>query len=358
MPSTPLRTVIVGCGNVAKRYAEQIKSYPEVELLGFSDMLPERAEQFAGEYGGQAYPTLHAVLEDEKVQLIVNLTIHHAHVEVISRCLEAEKHVHTEKPLALDYEDARRMVQLAESKGLRFSSAPITYLGEAHQTAMKVIREGKLGTIRLIYSEVNHGRIESWHPNPEPFYAVGPLWDVGIYPVTAITAALGRAASVRAWSHTLYPERVTKEGRPFTITAPDCYIAEITLAQGAIVRLTANFYAKSRQGGGIEYTGDEGSLYVGNFQAFQAPVEFAEWGGKYEAVPHLQAPFEGIEFGRGVQDLARAIAEDRPHRASAAHAAHVIEVLCGIEKSGREAGKMVEITSDFPAPAPMDWAAG
>lgn len=354
--STPLlRTVIVGCGNVAKRYAEQIKSYPEVELLGFSDMLPDRAEQFAQEYGGRAYATLEAVLADETVDLVVNLTIHHAHVEVITRCLEAGKHVHTEKPLALKYEDARKLVELAETKQVRFSSAPITYLGEAHQTAMKTIRDGKLGPIRLIYAEVNHGRIEAWHPNPEPFYAVGPLWDVGIYPVTAVTAALGRAESVRAWAHALYPDRVTKEGRPFTITTPDCYIAEIKLACGAICRLTANFYAKSRQAGGIEYTGDAGSLYVGNFQSFQAAVEYAEWGGKYEPVEHLKPPYEGIEFGRGVQDLAQALQEDRPHRASAAHAAHVIEILCGIGSAAEE-GKEVTIHSDFPAPEPMDWA--
>ncbi len=356
MSTSPLRTVIVGCGNVAKRYAEQLKGYPEIELLGFSDMQPERADQFAEEFGGRAFPTLDAVLADPTVQLVVNLTIHHAHAEVIGRCLEAGKHVHTEKPLALDDGDARRLVALAESKGLRFSSAPITYLGEAHQTAMKVIREGKLGPIRLVYAEVNHGRIESWHPNPEPFYAVGPLWDVGIYPVTAITAALGRAASVRAWSRTLYPNRITKEGRAFTISAPDSYIAEIELATGTLCRLTANFYAKSRQGGHLEYIGDDGSVFVGNFQSFQAPVEFSPFGGKYEPVPHLREPFQGIEFGRGVQDLAQALAENRPHRASAAHAAHVIEILCAIDRSGKEEGAAIPISSDFPAPEPMAWA--
>jgi len=354
-PALPLPTVIIGCGNIAKTYAKQLQSYPEIALAGFSDLMPERAEEFAGLFGGRAYRSMEEVLEDPKVALVVNLTIHHAHAEVIERCLEAGKHVHTEKPLALHYADAKRLMELAEARGLRLSSAPITYMGEAHQTAMRVIREGKLGTVRLIYAEVNHGRIESWHPNPEPFYAVGPLWDVGIYSVTAITAALGRVAAVRAWSRTLYPDRVTKEGRAFRVGSPDCYMAELEMGCGAVARLTVNFYAKSKQGGALEYLGDAGSVYVGNFQRFDAAVEYAPWGGAYEPVSPLQTPFEGIEFGRGVRDLALALTEGRPHRAGAAHAAHVVEVLEAVERSG-PTGERVEVVSDFLQPPPMDWA--
>ena len=127
MTQKKIHAVIVGCGNIADRYAIQIKSYPQVKLLGFSDIDKERAKTFAAEYGGKVYPTLEDVLADDAVELVVNLTIHFAHAEVITKCLQAGKHVHTEKPLATSYAEAKMLVELAEEKGLRLSSAHHLY---------------------------------------------------------------------------------------------------------------------------------------------------------------------------------------------------------------------------------------
>ena len=173
MAAQNVRVAIVGCGNIADAYVEQIQTYDHVDLVGFADLLADRAEAFAQEHGGIAYADLAALLADPAVDVVVNLTIHHAHVEVITDCLEAGKHVYTEKPFAMRYADATRLLALAEDKGLRLSSAPITYMGEAQQTAWKTLRSGRLGPVRLAYAELNHGRIETWHPNPVPFYDVG-----------------------------------------------------------------------------------------------------------------------------------------------------------------------------------------
>jgi len=351
-----ISVAVVGCGNVATRYAEQLKSYDNINLVGFSDLDVDRAKKFAGEYGGKAYESLDAVLADPEVELVVNLTIHLAHVEVITKCIEANKHVHTEKPLAMDPTEAMKLVNMAEEKGLRFTSAPITYMGEGQQAAWKAILQGRLGTTRLAYAEVNHGRIETWHPNPEPFYSVGVLWDVGLYPITILTAFYGPVRKVTAKSTLLFPNRVTQEGRPFTITTPDCWFAILEFESGLVARFTANFYAKnSRQGGSLEFHGDDGCVYLGNFQNFSAPATYTPWGGEEETLEPAQKPYKGIEFARGVQDLADAILNDRPHRANARHAAHVIEILAAIQKSAADE-KPANVTSEFPAPWPMDWA--
>ncbi len=351
-----LNVAIVGCGNIATRYAEQIQCYAHVNLLGFSDILEDKARQFVKQYGGKLYPRLDDVLSDTRVDAVVNLTIHHAHAEVITRCLEGGKHVHTEKPFAMTYRDASRLVQLAEGKHLRLSSAPITYMGEAQQTAWKVIRDGGLGKIRLVYSEINHGRIETWHPNPEAFYDVGVLWDVGPYPLTLLTTFFGRISRVRAFGRVIHPDRKTEEGRSFRIEVPDCVFATIEMEEGPLVRLSANFYAKgSKQGGSMEIHGDGGRLFLGDFQGFSAPVEYARFGEDYQSVPYLKEPYDGIEFARGIEDLADAILNDRPHRASAKRAAHVVEVIESINRS-IESGEVIEITSCFSPPSPMEWS--
>jgi predicted dehydrogenase len=355
MSSTPLRVAIAGCGNIAGPYAKTMQAYPQVKLVGATDVMPERAQALSAEYGGRAYASLDELLADPNVDLVVNLTIHHAHPEVITRCLEAGKHVHSEKPLAMQYATAKQLVDLAEARGLRLSCSPITYMGEAQQTAWKVIRSGELGTVRVVYCEVNWGRIESWHPNPGPFYEVGALFDVGVYPLTLVTSFLSPVRRVTAYGKVLHPDRVTREGVPFHIDTPDWVVAAVELADGTVVRLTTNFYVGGHgKQKGLEFHGDAGSLYLSSFQDFHAGVEVAEYGKAYAPVPLVRQAFQGVDWGRSVAEIADAIAENRPQRSTGAQAAHVVEVCCAISES-LESGRQVEVTSSFTPPWPMEW---
>lgn len=355
MTNKTLRVGIAGCGNIAGPYAKTMKNYPQVELAGATDVLPGRAEQLTAEHGGRAYATLDEMLADPDIDLVVNLTIHHAHPAVITQCLNAGKHVHSEKPLAMNYADARQLVDLAQERGLRLSCSPITYMGEAQQTAWKVIRTGQLGKVRVVYCEVNWGRIEAWHPNPGPFYEVGALFDVGVYPLTLVTTFLAPARRVTAYGKVLHPDRVTKEGVPFHIDTPDWVVAAVELADGSVVRLTTNFYVGHHgKQKGLEFHGDLGSLYLSSFQDFHAGVEFAEYAKPYEPVELVRPPFQGVDWGRSVAEIADAIAENRPQRSSGAQAAHVVEICSAISES-LQSGRPVEVASSFSPPWPMEW---
>lgn len=354
--SLKLSAVIVGCGNIASVYADQIGAYEHVDVTGFCDLIPERAVEFGQRYQRRAYASLEEVLADPKVDLIINLTIHHVHAEVIAKCLEAGKHVHTEKPLAMRYAEARDLVAMADRGGLRLSSAPSTYLGEAAQTCGKFLREGRLGTPRLAYAEMNHGRIESWHPNPAPFYAVGPVWDVAVYPLGVWCALCGPVRRVSAYGKILLPDRTTKEGTPFSVGSPEFVTAVLDFESGMTARLTANFYvSRSRQGSTMEFHGDAGSLFLSNNLVFNAEVEFSPSGNDFAAVDLVRPGFQGVELARGVQDLAEAILEGRPHRCDAGMAAHVVEVVEAIHDS-HTSKSPVEVRSSFRLPDPMPWA--
>ena len=357
MSSRKIRVAIVGCGNIANRYADRIQTYANCELVGFSDLDPARAQAFAAKYGGQAYASLTALLADPAIELVVNLTIHFAHYEVVKQCLLAGKHVHTEKPLAIRYSEAKELVELADKLGLRLGSAPVTYMGEAQQTAWKQLRSGKSGRVRLAYAEINHGRIEEWHPNPEPFYEVGIQWDVGVYPLTLLTTFFGPVRRVTAAGKVVYPHRVTKEGRKFTITTPDYVLAMLEFEEGLTARLSANFYVKGgKQGYGLEFTGDDGAVYLSDFQRFDGYVEqSAPAGAPFESVPLVREGFKGCEFARAVEEMADAMIAGRPQRATGAQAAHVVEILEAMGTSMRDGGA-VAVNSNFKPPAPMDWA--
>ena len=345
-----LRVAVVGCGNISGAYGETMGAYPTVRIAGATDVDRALSAAFVDRFGGVDYPSLADVLDDSAVDAIVNLTYPAVHAEVTTAALEAGKHVHSEKPLAGDYASARTLVELADDRGLRLSCSPITFMGEAQETMWRLVEEGAIGAVRVAYAEVNWSRIESWHPQPEPFYRIGPFADVGVYPLTILTAMFGPARRVTAFGKVVFPDRITTSGKPFSPGAPDFGVAVVELANGTVVRLTANFYvgAHSKQSG-IELHGDTGSLFLSSWQEFDAAVELAAWGGSYEPVPVAHA-FRGTDWGRALGELSDAIASGRPHRATGAQGAHIVEILDAIGRSAAE-GRAVEITSSFSPPS-------
>ena len=101
---------------------------------------------------------------------------------------------------------------------------------------------------------------------------------------------------------------------------------------------------------------DAGSLALGNFQDFDTTVEVGEFGKTYEPVPLVRPGYRGTAWARGVADMANAIVEGRPHRASAEQAAHVVDILEAAAQSIAAGGGPIEITSSFAPPRLMPWA--
>ncbi len=356
----PLKVVVVGCGNIAGQYGEALRRHPEIRLLGASDLDPARAKDWVGKNGGKVYPALDDVLRDPEVEAVVNLTIQNAHVEVVTRCLEAGKHVHSEKPLAPTYTEAKKLVDLGVAKNLRLSCAPVTWLGESQQTTWKLIRDGKIGTPRVAYVTVDWGRIEQWHPNPAPFYAAGPVFDVAVYPISLLTAWFGPVRQVIAGGGVLMPDRTTKDGKPFHITTEDWTAAVLDFKSGLRVRLTANFYVlnATQNQATLDFHGDDGSINT-EWYAATARVRLCPNGGSYRRIPPLrQCAGTGpwfVDWAAGVVGLWRGLRTGQPHPTTGAHAAHVVEIMEAVHRSARE-GRALSLGGDFPAPEPQSWA--
>lgn len=354
-----LGIAVIGTGNIAKGYVTDLLRYPEIEIIGVSDIDMIKAQVFAAEHGVTAYPNDHTLLSDPRVQIVVNLTPHFAHREVTEAALKAGKHVYSEKPLALTSAAAWELVHLARERGLRLACSPFTPIGDAQQTAWAMIRQGKLGKVRVVYGEANWGRIESWHPAPIPFYEVGAFFDVGVYLLAIVTTLFGAARKVWSYGALVLPDRVTKEGQPYTVTTPDWQLVILEMADGTQVRITSDFYVanNSTRQTGMEFHGDAGSLYMESFFLFDSPLLYAPFGESLQPVALPREPYHGIPWGRGVLELANAIREGRPHRFSGEQAAHITDILTAADKS-QETGQAVTLTTDFPHFEPEDWARG
>lgn len=351
-----MRIGIVGAGQIAGAYAKDLTSYPELDLVGVTDVVGSRAEELAGAFGVRPYADL-AELLDGEVDMIVNATGFAAHASVTRQGLLAGKHVYTEKPLASTPEDADELVRLARERGLRLACAPCNHLGEAQQTTWHHLSKGSIGPVRTVYAEAHGGRIESWHPAPESFFAAGPMADLAVYPLTLLTTFLGPVRTVAAQGRVLRAQRRGRDGSAFSVTSPDFVVAMLTLAGGALVRLTTSFDLPRRgpNSAGLEFHGDDGYLRLDDWQLFPAKVALAPPEGPFTTVPLLRAPQHEVENGRGVREVADAIAAGRPHRGSAEQGAHLVDALAAAARS-LETGRSVEVTSGFPPPEPMSWA--
>ena len=209
---------IIGCGFVADYYAYTLDRYPDLEVIAVADRNAERAQRFASHHGYSAAESVDALLADGRVDIVLNLTNPRSHVEVTLAALEAGKHVYSEKPLAMELADAVHLVELAESSGLQLSSAPCSLLGETAQTIWKAVRDDRIGTVRLVYAEMDEGLVHqmpytywkssagaSWPARDE--FEVGTVIEHAGYVTSWLPAMFGPVESIKGFADCRIPEK-------------------------------------------------------------------------------------------------------------------------------------------------------
>ncbi|MEL7035753.1 MAG: Gfo/Idh/MocA family oxidoreductase [Cyanobacteria bacterium J06592_8] len=366
-----MRIAIIGCGFVADFYLTTLSNYPELELVGVMDRDQARALRFSAYHGVLHYNSMEELLEDEKVELVVNLTNPRSHFEVSKACLEAGKHVYSEKPLAMKMSEAEQLVELAEQRGLYLSSAPCTLLGETAQTMWKAIRENVVGRVRLVYAEMDDGmihqmRYRQWLSQsgiPWPYkdeFEVGCTLEHAGYCLTWLVAFFGPAQSVTAFSSCLIPNKQTDSILEPRET-PDFSVACIKFASGVVARLTCSIVAPADHS--LKIIGDKGVLSTHDCWDFTSPVHFqrritirrktfiSPWKQRYPLVKRGQGIVKhktkhGMDFCRGVADLAAAILEERPCQLSARFSLHVNELVLTIQNA-LENNRTYQLKSSF-----------
>ena len=92
---------VIGCGNISAAYLKAAQDFPILDIVALADMNSAAAEARAAEFGIPA-KTVEALLADPAIEIVLNLTVPKAHVEVGLKAIAAGKHVHSEKPLGVD----------------------------------------------------------------------------------------------------------------------------------------------------------------------------------------------------------------------------------------------------------------
>ncbi|MCL2699984.1 MAG: Gfo/Idh/MocA family oxidoreductase [Defluviitaleaceae bacterium] len=333
-----LRVGVIGCGMISDTYINNCKNiFKNIEIVSCADLAEEKSAEKAAEYGIKN-TSAEALIADDGIDAVLNLTIPAAHYEISKKSLEAGKHVYCEKPLALNATEGLALTELAAEKGLRIGCAPDTFLGSGLQTAAKLIDNGCIGKPIGVNAAFLSVGPEAVHSAPEFFYQKGggPLFDMGPYYITALISLFGAVNGVIGVAKTTYPERkiLTPEryGEAFPVETPTHIVSVLDFDCGVTATLTTSFDTVYPYMSSIEIYGSEGSLSVPDPNKFGGPVKIRR-GGELTEVPLIGDLTENLR-GLGLSDMADSIINNRQARADGGLALHVLEVMSGILDSG------------------------
>ncbi len=388
-----MRIGCVGCGYTADLYMTSIKSYPQLELVAVTDRKQKRLQEFGNYHAIKTCPTTEALLSDHTIELIVNLTNPNSHFEVSKMCLEAGKHVYSEKPMSETFAEAQALVDLANRKGLHLSSAPCGILGETAQTLWKALRNNVIGTARVVYAEIEDGPVQlqdpdTWRspsgapfPYRDEFQAGFPISHAAYY-LTWFVAFFGPAKTITAYSSCLWPDKTVVPGEPLHISSPDISVACVTFESGVVARLTCSLLGP--QNHSMRIIGEKGILKVEECLNYSAPVyvdkysKFKFRAQRYpiaERYPFIKAWFDPNykvyppvkkfswkkrnarlrqDYARGIAELAQAIRQQRPSRLSTDFCLHMAELVWAIQNATQAP---YQVTTSFEPLQPLDDAA-
>ena len=269
---------LIGCGHISETYFRAQEYFNNIRIVKCADINTEAAKRCAIHYNIEAV-TVEELLKDKEIEIILNLTIPGAHYEVSKMALENGKHSYAEKPMAVNFEDGKKLVELAKEKNLYIGNAPDTFLGGGIQKSKELVDKKVIGKVHLGNAFFAFPGVQSYHPNPEPWFAKkegGPVIDMGPYYLTALVNLLGPAQKVSGSIVKGVKKRTIgigpRKNKIFKVECPTTYLSTITFQNETVVRLTLSFDVIAHQKNHIELYGDKGSMIVPDPNMFGGSV--------------------------------------------------------------------------------------
>jgi len=197
MPET-FRWGILGCGNIAKKFATGLQALDDAKLVAVGSRSQENADKFADEFGAERrHASYEALAMDPDVDAIYVATPHSYHKENSILCLRNKKPVICEKPFTINKAEAEELVSVAREENVFLMEAMWTRFLPLVVRLRELLAEGAIGDVRMI--QADFGFRANVNPEGRLFDLAlggGGLLDVGVYTVSFASMILGTPASI------------------------------------------------------------------------------------------------------------------------------------------------------------------
>ena len=342
---------LIGCGHIAETYFRAHKYFNNFKIIKCADILDSASKKCASKYGIESL-SVKKLLNDKEIEIILNLTIPKAHYEVAKKALLHNKHVYSEKPMAINLNQGKELVKLAKKRKLFIGNAPDTFLGGGNQKSKEIIEKNLIGKINLGNAIFAFPGVQSYHPNPEPWFALkegGPVIDMGPYYLTALVNLLGPAKEVSGSMMRGVKKRIIgigpKKGKKFKVNCPTTYLSTIVFENKTIIRLTLSFDVIAHQRNHIEFYGKKGSMIVPDPNMFGGSVYVCKKLGqpwkeyktekmklgkiniRSKSLRANESPINANYRGVGLSEMAYCIENRKTHRCNGELSLHVLDII-------------------------------
>ena len=342
---------LIGCGHISETYFRAEKYFNNIKIVKCADINHANALKCAKTYKIKAL-SVKDILKDQEVEIILNLTIPKAHYQVAKKSLLNGKHVYSEKPMAINFKDGLDLVKIAKKKKLYIGNAPDTFLGGGIQKSKELVEKNILGKISLGNAIFAFPGVQSYHPNPEPWFAKkegGPVIDMGPYYLTALVNLLGPAKKVTGSIMEGVKRRTIgigpKKNKTFKVECPTTYLSTIQFENGTIIRLTLSFDVIAHQRNHIELYGSKGSMIVPDPNMFGGSVYVCNklgdpWKEYKTNKMHLgkinirsqssranESPTNANYRGAGLAEMAYSIENKKINKCNGELSLHVLDII-------------------------------
>ena len=342
---------LIGCGHIAETYFRAHKYFNNFKIIKCADINKNAANKCAIMNKIKAV-SIKELLTDKNIDVILNLTIPTAHYTVAKQALNFGKHVYSEKPLAINFKDGKNLLKIAKKKKLYIGNAPDTFLGGGIQKSKELVDKNIIGKINLGNAIFAFPGVQSYHPNPEPWFAKkegGPVIDMGPYYLTALVNLLGPAKKVTGSVVNGVKRRTIgigpRKNKTFRVECPTTYLSTITFENGAIIRLTLSFDVIAHQRNHIELYGDKGSMIVPDPNMFGGSVYVCKnLGDPWKEYKTNKMPLGKINIrsqssranesptnanyrGAGLAEMAHSIENKKINKCNGKLSLHVLDII-------------------------------
>jgi predicted dehydrogenase len=345
-----VKIALVGCGFVADFYMLTLKLHPTLEVVAAMDTKRACADRFAAYWHLPVFYDAGSLVNNADFTMVLNLTNPKSHYAVTKFFLQHGKHVYSEKPLALNFDDAQELVNLAESRGLAIASAPCNHLAESAQAIKRALSDNRVGTPKLIYAELDDGFIPlnpyaNWKNvsgAPWPYqdeFGVGCTLEHAGYYISWLLLCFGPVKRVVSFQSLRHPGKPTDSEKE----APDFSVACLEFNSGAVARLTCSIIAPHDHS--LRIVGDKGVLYANDCWFYRTPVYYRPYlrirrrfmlSPLRRRVALTTGPrikrqgANAMDFARGPAEIASALDENRRSNMPPDFCLHATEIALAI----------------------------
>ena len=241
-----VKLAVIGTGGMANWHAENFLKNPACRIVAACDVDEARAKAYAEKHKiPQSFSSTEALLAGADFEAVTIVTPDAFHAPVSLRCLKAGKHVLCEKPLAVNYGDAKKMVQAAKRAGV-VNMVNFSYRDwPCIQAAARAVANGEIGEVRHVEASYLQAWLAStvwgdWRTTPAWLWRLssshgskGVLGDVGVHIVDFATFPCGPLKEVYCRMRAFHKAPGDRIGE-YKLDANDSAVLNVEFANGAL----------------------------------------------------------------------------------------------------------------------------